>query len=90
MNRAEVAGHLRGVGTLLAYEDGREFELYREVDVTGVSGTGVVADGVEFANGIVVMQWHGEHPSVAVWPSIEQVIATHGHEGKTVVRWRTS
>lgn len=31
----------------------RTFKLNRKVDVTGVSGTGIVAEGTEFSNGRV-------------------------------------
>lgn len=32
------------------------FELVRDVDVTGISGTGVVAEGVEFSDGTVALR----------------------------------
>ena len=65
----------------------RRFRLRRTVDVSGVSGTGIVAEGVEFTDGSVAMRWPGESPSTAVWPSIEAVIAIHGHGGTTTVEW---
>lgn len=37
---------------------GRQFVLYRYKDVSGISGEGVVAEGVEFANGQAVLKWH--------------------------------
>ena len=37
--------------------DGRRFRLVREEDESGVSGTGVVAVGVEFPSGAVVFEW---------------------------------
>lgn len=65
----------------------RTFYLLRNEDVTGVSGTGIVAWGVEFPDGTVATRWRGEHPATAVWPNIEEVVAVHGHNGATVVRW---
>lgn len=66
----------------------RRFELVRDVDVTGISGTGVVAEGVEFSDGTVVIRWAtGEHRSTVVWPGIESVEAIHGHGGATHVNW---
>jgi hypothetical protein len=59
------------------------FELRREEDETGVSGTGVVAHGVIFESGQCVMSWRTEHTSIAVYESIEKIIAIHGHDGKT-------
>lgn len=63
------------------------FELVRTRDISGVSGTGVVADGVQFADDSVAIRWRGEHPATAVWPTIADVLAVHGHHGATTVRW---
>lgn len=65
----------------------RLFELYRHADVSGVSGTGVVAEGVEFADGGIALRWKGEHPATSVWPSMASLLAVHGHEGQTVARY---
>lgn len=65
----------------------RRFQLVRHVDVTGVSGTGVVAEGVEFADGSVAVRWTGQFPTTTVWDAIESVIAVHGHAGSTEVCW---
>jgi hypothetical protein len=73
------------------------FELRRDEDETGVSGTGVVAQGVIFDNGRCSMTWLTDHTSTAVYESIDDVKAIHGHQGKTRVvevwdhdpkRWR--
>lgn len=66
----------------------KTFELHREEDVSGVSGTGVVAEGVEFSDGTVVLRWLvGVHRSTVVWGSIQSVLAIHGHDGKTEIVW---
>lgn len=65
----------------------RRFQLVRDVDVSGVSGTGHVCDGVQFASGTVVIHWNGEHPSVVVWNSLDDAMAVHGHHGTTRVEW---
>lgn len=65
----------------------RLFELVRFEDETGVSGTGVVADGVEFPDGSVALRWRGDLSSTAVYSGIPDVIAIHGHGGKTRVRF---
>jgi len=66
----------------------RRFVLVRNHDVSGVSGTGVVAEGVVFSDGRVALRWmvNGIH-SIVVHQSIEDVITVHGHGGKTVVEW---
>ena len=62
--------------------------LERVVDVTGVSGVGTVAEGVQFSDGRVALRWIvGEHRSTVTWDSIESVQAVHGHGGATTVRW---
>jgi hypothetical protein len=63
------------------------FLLVREEDVSGVSGTGVVAEGVQFSDGKVALRWRGDKASTVVWDSIEDAMAIHGHDGKTRVDW---
>ena len=65
----------------------RTFEFHRDRDVTGYSGTGVVADGVTFDDGTTVVRWRGERRSTVVWPSVEDAIAVHGHDGATRLVW---
>jgi hypothetical protein len=63
------------------------FELVRYTDISGVSGTGIVAEGCVFTDGSVALRWHGDNPSTAIWPDIDSVLAVHGHCGATVIRW---
>lgn len=66
----------------------RTFNLVRHTDVSGISGTGVVAQGVEFNDGTVAMRWIvGEHRSTVLWANIESVVAIHGHGGATELVW---
>lgn len=65
----------------------RTFTLQRDTDVSGVSGTGRVAEGVQFSDGVCVIRWYGVHQSTVVWPSIESVEAIHGHGGATRIVW---
>lgn len=61
------------------------FHLKRIEDESGVSGTGIVAEGVEFSNGKCVLNWRTQHSSVAIYDSIQTPEAIHGHNGKTLV-----
>jgi hypothetical protein len=65
----------------------RRFLLIRHRDVSGVTGTGVVAEGVVWTDSTVTLRWKGDHPSTAVWDSVESILAVHGHHGATVARW---
>lgn len=67
----------------------RAFELHREVDVSGISGTGVVAEGVAFSDGTVALRWVGRTPTSVVFHDngMASVEAVHGHDGKTRVVW---
>ena len=67
----------------------RRFYLKRDEDVNGVSGTGRVADGVEFDNGLVSITWKSEYPSITVFQSITVVEKIHTHKGKdkTKIVW---
>lgn len=59
------------------------YVLERSEDETGVSGTGTVAEGVIFSDGRCAMRWFGDLSSIAVYNSIRDVEAIHGHNGKT-------
>lgn len=65
----------------------RRFVLIRETDPSGVSGIGTVAEGVQFSDGTIALRWRGPHPATAVWNSITNVLAVHGHTGATAARW---
>ncbi|MGH7792228.1 MAG: hypothetical protein ACREOB_07915 [Thermodesulfobacteriota bacterium] len=63
------------------------FQLVRDEDVTGVSGVGIVADGIEWPDGIVAMRWKINPRSTVIWDSIEDAEKIHGHDGKTKIEW---
>lgn len=67
----------------------RRFELHRDRDVTGVSGTGVVAEGLAFSDGVVVLRWTGVWPTSIVWHDrgVASVEHVHGHDGATRLVW---
>lgn len=65
----------------------RRFVLNREKDDTGTSGTGVVAEGVEFSNGQVAIHWISQLESVNVYANAKVLAALHGHGGNTVIQW---
>lgn len=67
----------------------RPFALYRHRDVSGVSGHGTVAYGVEFPDGTVALRWVGGNPTSVVFHDrgIESVEAIHGHGGATDIVW---
>lgn len=67
----------------------KTFWLDRNEDISGVSGTGKIAEGVEFTDGgSVVLRWCAGGPSsISVWASLEDMISVHGHGGATVIRW---
>lgn len=65
----------------------RRFQLVRSDDVSGFSGVGVVASGCQFDDGTCVMHWNTELRSTTVFVDAETLIAIHGHDGATVIRW---
>jgi hypothetical protein len=65
----------------------RRFQLIRDEDVSGVSGTGVVAEGVVFSTGKVVLSWCSEYRSVTVYDTVSDLETVHGHEGRTHIEW---
>jgi hypothetical protein len=63
----------------------RAFHFLRLEDESGISGTGIVAEGVEFTNGKVVVNWLTKHRSLAIYENMKEVEAVHGHNGKTKI-----
>ncbi|SCK20254.1 hypothetical protein YUYDRAFT_02108 [Streptomyces sp. ScaeMP-e48] len=62
----------------------RHFQLRRDTDVSGVSGTGHVADGVIFSDGHAAVHWLGRWPTTTPHPEgLISVEGVHGHGGST-------
>lgn len=70
------------------------FRLRRHSDVTGVSGTGDIAEGAHFSDGSAVLCWKPQpergvdKSSIALWPDIPNLLGIHGHDGKTEIVWQ--
>ena len=63
---------------------GQAFQVIRDVDHSGVSGVGLVAEGWESSDGkTVVIVWLSATPSVCIYSDIRHVEAIHGHGGDT-------
>lgn len=62
-----------------------KFYLYRVRDESGISGTGLVAEGIEFSNGQCALFWRTHTDSIGIYPSLAQVEAIHGHAGATKI-----
>ncbi|MFI9598884.1 hypothetical protein ACIHCX_03215 [Streptomyces sp. NPDC052043] len=68
------------------YEKPTLFELHRDTDISGVSGTGKVAEGAIFSDGEAVIHWLGAWPTTTPHPKgIASIKAVHGHGGATRV-----
>lgn len=76
----------------------KRFHLVRTEDVTGISGLGRVAEGIQFSDNTVVLRWlapylaathveRGVKPTTVMHADIQSVIALHGHNGATTVEW---
>jgi len=59
------------------------FHLYRSEDVSGVSGTGPVVEGVEFTNGWCAIRWLSARSTLCFYQSMQDVRAIHGHGQRT-------
>ncbi|MYW03482.1 hypothetical protein GT354_35465 [Streptomyces sp. SID3343] len=71
----------------LVEQQPRRFYLDRDVDVTGASGIGRVADGVLWPDGTASLRWRGEHPSTVTWDRMTDAERIHGHGGATRIVW---
>lgn len=66
-----------------------KFEFHRLRDVSGVSGTGVVADGYVSRNGKVALFWcASEVKSVVIYDSLEEMFRIHNHEENSYIAWK--
>ena len=67
----------------------RRFRLIRHHDVSGISGIGVVAHGVEWPDSTVTIRWAvPDKPASTVnWDDIGAVMTIHGHDGLTELEW---
>lgn len=63
----------------------KTFKLSRETDLSGISGTGLVGEGVIFSDGRVAMRWLTETATTVLFDCIEHVEKIHGHGGFTKV-----
>lgn len=65
----------------------RTFILKRIRDLSGVSGTGEIAEGVVFPSGKAVVFWKTATPSINIYDNVEDVLRIHGHGGATEVHF---
>lgn len=67
----------------------RVFHLERVEDVSGVSGTGRIAEGIEFSDGTCVIRWLSHTPCTNIYNNLKQLDLIHGHDGatKVVIDW---
>jgi len=66
----------------------RRFYLKRLEDESGVSGTGRIAEGVEFSDGNCAIHWLTHTACTGVYNNMKQLLLIHGHGGKTIVEWK--
>ncbi len=65
----------------------KRFVLQRDEDESGISGEGIVAEGVQFSSGKCAMHWLTDVTSVAMYDNIEDLESIHGHDGKSKIMW---
>jgi hypothetical protein len=61
--------------------------MNRSKDESGISGTGIVAEGLQFSSKKCVISWLSDTPSIEIYDSIEEVRRIHGHQGETQIKW---
>ncbi len=61
----------------------RPFYLLRSEAVSGTTRTRVVAMGIVFPSGRVVLEWNQRRPRLTACASLAQVRHLHGHGGRT-------
>lgn len=61
----------------------RWFALDRQHDVTGMSGTGIIAFALVLEHGVLLF-WDTGWQTMSWFPDMETVLDVHGHDGNTV------
>lgn len=74
----------------------RTYVMYRSEDVSGLSGEGIVAEVVEWADSTASMRWlpstspqgiaRDVKPTTVEHPHLRNVLALHDHDGRTFLR----
>lgn len=65
----------------------RRFVFQRNEDVSGTSGTGIVAEGIQFTDGTVAVRWRSMMASHVIYQNVHAAEHIHGHGGATVLKW---
>lgn len=65
----------------------RNFHLIRDVDISGISGKGQVAEGTIFTNTKVVLTWYSNVHNVEIFDSIMDLLNIHGHKGSSYIKF---
>lgn len=66
------------------------FELRRDRDPSGYSGTGTVADGAVFSDGTTVLHWRargGRATGTVIGVTLHHIHEPHTHDGATRLVW---
>lgn len=71
----------------------KKFTMYRPVDETGVSGKGIVAQGVVFADGTATIQWvcppAAGDTQTKKWESFLDVHVRQHPNNETIITWES-
>ena len=65
----------------------KRFYLQRNVDASGVSGVGKIAEGCQFDTDWCALVWLTEKTSMSYYPNIDVLESIHGHNGMTRIVW---
>lgn len=65
----------------------RRFQLVRREDVSGMSGTGIVAEGIKFRDGKCAYRWLTAPGTTQIAESPHDIQHIHGHNGRTELRY---
>lgn len=65
----------------------RRFHFHRDINHTGVSGVGCVAQGIEFDDGRVVLVWMRPPHGMSTFASIEDMLSVHAHGEQDPIVW---
>lgn len=70
----------------------KTFLLKRTRDISDVSGIGIVAEGMVFSDGTVILKWLSNISSINIYKNVQDMLTIHNHidtkhEGGTSIIW---
>lgn len=82
-----MSDHIVHADKMLECSKPKLFKLIRNNDISGISGTGLVAYGCEFQYNFIVLFWIGSINSMTFHTSMSNIEHIHCHSGLSFIQY---